>query len=284
MTQHTTQSQPQIIGIGTIANDGTGDNMRVAATKINTNFEDVYTAVNSITEFTLLPATTVTLGGVVVDGTSITVNSNGVISSTILGAGPGTSLPEPDGEVAVTGISPYFARQDHVHPDTYPGGIISLWYGDIGKIPSGWFLCDGTNGTPDLRDRFVIGAGGAHVPGGMGGHTDTTLVAHTHTATSLFTGEVLAAHTHGITDAGHNHEYLVSGDETPFASGTTNGLTNPIVTSIDTGNATTGITVNSSSAGTPAGTITTTVSSTGSSATGANLPPFYALAYIMSGF
>ena len=282
MTQHTTQNQPQIIGIGATANDGTGDNMRIAAEKINTNFTDVYTAVNSITEYTLLPATTAILGGVVVDGTSISVDSTGVISSTILGAGPGTDLPEPDGPVAITGVSPYFARQDHVHPECYPSGIISMWYGDIGTIPSGWVLCDGTMGTPDLRDRFVIGAGGVHVPHAMGGRVDSIVVDHSHTATSLFTGTTMGTHTHAITDPSHQHEYYISGDETPFASGSTNGLTNPGVTLTDTSSATTGISVNAKSAGKPAGIIETTISSTGGSATGSNLPPYYALAFIMS--
>lgn len=38
-------------------------------------------------------------------------------------------------------------------------GIICLWEGAIVDIPAGWQLCDGTNGTPDLRNKFVIGAG-----------------------------------------------------------------------------------------------------------------------------
>ncbi len=36
-------------------------------------------------------------------------------------------------------------------------GMITMWSGDITKIPPGWALCDGTNGTPDLRGRFVLG-------------------------------------------------------------------------------------------------------------------------------
>ena len=282
MTQHTTQNQPQIIGIGTIPNDGTGDNMRIAAEKINTNFNDVYTAVNSITEYTLPPATNSSLGGVVVDGTSIAVDVNGIISSTMLGAGPGTTLPEPDGPVAITGASPYFARQDHVHPDTYPSGIISMWYGDVGTIPTGWVLCDGTNGAPDLRDRFVVGAGGVYPVHGTGGRLDSIVVDHAHTATSLFTGSTMGAHTHAITDPSHQHEYYIAGDETPFSSGSVNGLTNPGVTLTDTDRATTGITINAKSAGKPSGVIATTVLATGESATGGNLPPYYALAYIMS--
>ena len=37
-----------------------------------------------------------------------------------------------------------------------PTGIISMWSGSIAKIPAGWALCDGSNGTPDLRDRFIV--------------------------------------------------------------------------------------------------------------------------------
>jgi hypothetical protein len=37
-------------------------------------------------------------------------------------------------------------------------GAILLWYGSVASIPSGWHLCDGMNGTPDLRDRFIVGA------------------------------------------------------------------------------------------------------------------------------
>ncbi len=39
-----------------------------------------------------------------------------------------------------------------------PKGVIVMWSGRIADIPPGWALCDGTNGTPDLRDRFIVGA------------------------------------------------------------------------------------------------------------------------------
>ena len=55
-------------------------------------------------------------------------------------------------------------------------GMIILWYGNTGNIPGGWVLCDGNNSTPDLRDRFVIGAGSAdHTPGSTGGSNSITL-------------------------------------------------------------------------------------------------------------
>ena len=55
-------------------------------------------------------------------------------------------------------------------------GMIILWYGNTGNIPGGWVLCDGNNSTPDLRDRFVIGAGNPdHTPGSTGGSNSVTL-------------------------------------------------------------------------------------------------------------
>ena len=63
-------------------------------------------------------------------------------------------------------------------------GLIMIWQGAIGAIPAGWQICDGTNGTPDLRDRFVVGAGTTYNPGDSGGSTqhqhDFTGDGHTH--------------------------------------------------------------------------------------------------------
>ena len=54
-------------------------------------------------------------------------------------------------------------------------GMIILWYGDTSNIPGGWVLCNGQNGTPDLRDRFVIGAGNNFSAGNTGGSNSITL-------------------------------------------------------------------------------------------------------------
>ena len=54
-------------------------------------------------------------------------------------------------------------------------GMILLWYGDTSNIPGGWVLCNGSNSTPDLRDRFVIGAGNNFTAGGTGGNNSVTL-------------------------------------------------------------------------------------------------------------
>ncbi|RIZ67103.1 MAG: hypothetical protein D0531_01295 [Methylococcales bacterium] len=142
-----------------------------------------------------------------------------------------------------------------------PTGLIAIWSGSIGSIPSGWVLCDGTNSTPDLRNSFILGAGNSYSVGQTGGSTDAIVVSHTHTATSV------------VTDAGHFH---APGSASNFwgnsafggsPSGSPVGAT--YGTSAQTANATTGITV------------ATTNASTGVSGTNANLPPYYALAFIM---
>lgn len=65
-----------------------------------------------------------------------------------------------------------------------PIGAILAWKGAIIDIPDGYLLCDGNNGTPDLRDRMIIGAGDTYAPDDTGG-----AVNHNHT----FTGD---GHTH----------------------------------------------------------------------------------------
>ena len=130
-----------------------------------------------------------------------------------------------------------------------PSGAIVMWSGSIATIPSGWYLCNGGNGTPDLRDQFVVGAGNAYAVGDTGGSANATLPTHTHTAS--------------VTDPGHTHGYYVG-----TTVGGRNGGAAPVAESpITMPTVTTGISVN--------------IGTTGSSATNANLPPYYALAYIM---
>jgi len=138
-----------------------------------------------------------------------------------------------------------------------PSGGIILWSGSTGSVPSGWYLCDGTNGTPDLRNSFIVGAGNTYAVGATGGSTDAIVVSHTHTATST------------VTDPGHAHtanSFIVftgAGQTYGAGGGKMNSGTGTFTES-----AATGITVS------------TTNASTGVSGTNANLPPYYALAYI----
>lgn len=68
----------------------------------------------------------------------------------------------------------------------FPSGGIIMWSGTAENIPSGWYLCNGENGTPNLQDRFIVGAGSSYAPGNTGGEERHTLSwnempAHSHT-------------------------------------------------------------------------------------------------------
>jgi len=133
-------------------------------------------------------------------------------------------------------------------------GMIILWSGSVGSVPSGWQLCNGQNGAPDLRDSFIVGAGNSYSVGQTGGTADAIVVAHTHTATST------------VTDPGHLHttNTFLQHTSGPYGVGGGSDWTN----GSGTNSTTTGVTV------------ATTNQSTGTSGTGQNLPPYYALAYI----
>ena len=147
-----------------------------------------------------------------------------------------------------------------------PSGIISMWSGTIATIPSGWYLCNGSNGTPDLREKFIVGASSdnlsiakTNITGSLtqtGGTKDAIVVSHTHTATS------------SVTDAGHYHNLTnVAGGTSGLGGTSTTTPGNQSIGHTDT--ATTGISVS------------TSIASAGSDGTNQNLPPYFALAFIM---
>ena len=63
--------------------------------------------------------------------------------------------------------------------EPFPTGIICMWSGAVASIPTGWLLCNGLNGTPDLTDKFIMGT--ATTPGQVGGSATHTHTAHTVT-------------------------------------------------------------------------------------------------------
>jgi len=156
---------------------------------------------------------------------------------------PGSSAVFPYSEGGVT----YNATLNQI----IPTGVIMMWSGSIASVPSGWALCNGANGTPNLQDRFIVGAGSSYGVSNTGGNADATLPYHTHS----------------ISDPGHGHDML-----TVLANGTWNGRNDDLAPGRggsnrngNTSSNATGISINAA----------------GSSATNANLPPYYALAYIM---
>lgn len=91
-----------------------------------------------------------------------------------------------------------------------PSGVILMWSGTADNIPTGWKLCDGSNGTPDLRDKFVLGASSTANPGSLGGASSATLTTteaggHTHTGVTgetTLTVAQMPKHTHGTAGTG----------------------------------------------------------------------------------
>lgn len=75
------------------------------------------------------------------------------------------------------------------------GGIVA-WFGSVANIPEGWALCDGNNETPDLRDKFVIGAGGIHTVDATGGSPNAIVVVHNHTVSGSSSSVNPPSHTH----------------------------------------------------------------------------------------
>ena len=142
-----------------------------------------------------------------------------------------------------------------------PAGVICMWSGSSAEIPAGWVLCDGSNNTPDLRGRFVVGAGGAYDVGDTGGADSVAL-----------TTAQMPSHSHGgsvsIAEAGeHAHTVSISTSYNTASGG--------VVGVGRSGSS------NTSSAGSHAHTATLSISNTGSGNAHENRPPYYALCYIM---
>jgi hypothetical protein len=199
------------------------------------------------------------------------------------------------GDVRVTGLITSGST------NIIPMGIIVMWSGSTSNVPSGWLLCNGTNGTPNLMDRFIVGAGSTYTTGGtgngIGGSNTVTLSvgnlpSHTHTVpdhTHTVPNHTHSTpdHTHSITDPGHNHTLGAYNYGVSVAGGGTYGNYTQVG---DTGSRTTGITINNGGGGTSggSGTLTSggsgTLTSGGGSGTAAAItiiPLYYALCYIM---
>jgi hypothetical protein len=201
----------------------------------------------------------------------------------------------------VTGLSAALAA---AATPQIPPGVIVMWSGALGSVPAGWALCDGTNGTPNLINRFVVGAGDLYVVGNSGGtnlKTQDTGIGGAHNHGGATSGTILSvgqlpAHAHAITDAGHVHGINDPGHVHQMATGgaTVNGgaVAQPVLTTPagPTGQATTGITIRTATTGivvqnTGSGEAHThpipTESAHSHPVTVDVRPPYFALAYIM---
>jgi microcystin-dependent protein len=180
--------------------------------------------------------------------------------------------------------------------DIFPAGMIVMWSGAISAVPLGWVLCDGTNGTPNLSGKFVIhadaDAGGTYNVGDIGGAATVALAegelpVHTHGFGTLSTASDGGHTPAGTTSSELNHTHsirLIGGDAGAGAGGLIGAIGN---NSITTGSATPNsvaahthtLTMDAVADHTHA--LSGATGSTGSGTAHENLPPYYALAYIM---
>ena len=217
----------------------------------------------------------------------INTNNPPVVGLTVAGAISGSGNGQIDGTLQVGTIATGTANNTSALVVTTSGlvqkiaaapvplGGIIMWSGAIANIPNGWTLCDdkGTlNGVvvPDLTDRFVVGAGDTYDVAGTGGYKDGQIIQHTHPVSS------------SVTDPGHRHviqhriDNSTTGNFLTLENTSDSNEGSFSDNSFDDGNlrstsSTTGITV-STTISNPAGS---------HAAANRNLPPYYALAFII---
>ncbi|MEZ0602933.1 hypothetical protein ACAX43_12380 [Paraburkholderia sp. IW21] len=174
-----------------------------------------------------------------------------------------------------------------------PIGTIKMWNGTatqaavVAAWGSNWALCDGTSGTPDLRNRFVIGAGSGYATGATGGTTTYTLSvanmpSHNHGVNDPGHAHGVSdpGHAHGVYDPGHAHNYAYrsgtapqSGSSTWCWVGDSTATTSASGTGIGIYGAGTGIGIYGSGTG-------VSIQYNGSGAAFTVIPPYYALVFV----
>lgn len=202
-------------------------------------------------------------------------NTSGAFTITIASLGGGTSkiLDTEFFEIVCDGVD------CDGNFGVLPTGSIMFWSGSVATIPVGWVLCDGSNGTPNLLDRFVAGAGSTYAVGATGGVTSVTLTqaqrpAHDHNFSGTTSSNGL--HSHNNVAGSHTHSY---GTPSGVGAAGTAGFSSNSTILAGTLSAFTGVTL--ANAGAHTHQITTTSTSVGGGESHENMPPYYALCYVM---
>jgi len=188
---------------------------------------------------------------------------DGLITTAKLAPNAVTSDRIADASVTTAELADQSVTMAKLGPDvrlSLPTGSVIMWSGDINAMPSDWQLCDGANGTPDLRNRFVVGAGAAYALGATGGADQVTL-----------TVDQMPSHSHALTiNSGGQHSHATHiEDDNGFEDGNNKGgadnTSGPgdIRTTEDGSHSHSG-----------------TIGATGGNQPFDNRPPYYALAFI----
>ena len=175
-------------------------------------------------------------------GSLITNASNNLASSDVylapsIGGNVGIGVDAPEEKLHVNGNVKATRYKLADGSDLLPVGTIVMWSGAINSIPSGWKLCDGTGTAPDLRDRFIVGAGSTYNSGNTGGANRVTIAiseipSHNHDKGTLnITNSGDHSHTTNAPKKGSKQVGQNSGNGEPAQShaaddGTISGLGN----------------------------------------------------------
>ena len=203
----------------------------------------------------------------------------------------------------INNVSPAVAGTDAVNLNQLnaylPVGTVLMYSGAVANIYSAfgpkWVLCNGQNGTPNLMDKFVIGAGNAYAPGATGGATSYTLSVanmpvHSHGINDPGHSHGVSdpGHSHGVNDPGHAHSYISpqfpSGGSNSYQNGPQNttwraeninwAATSASGTGISIGGSGSNIGIYGSGTG-------VSIQNSGSGQAINIIPPYYALCYVM---
>ena len=185
----------------------------------------------------------------------------------------------PNGRVDITGSLYVNGENISGSVPSVPTGAIMMWSGATNTIPSGWRLCDGGGGTPDLRNRFVVGAGSTYALAAKGGSANAIIPTHKHTGTVTVNTKTgldgtLTLINRGGSSGANSLMRARSGSVTTATSGQGSyGEGWRGESGSNSSKATFKLDHNHSGS--------VAIANTGSSATNANLPPYIALYYIM---
>ena len=229
----------QLNGTNPVSTDGLAqadDHMRLIKTTLTNTFANMAGAVNTThSELNTLTGYT----GTVADHNLLSGQAAAGVTNTNVGYLSGaTSNIQTQLDTLTTNLT----TTNNNLTSAVPTGMVMMWSGASNAIPTGYVLCDGSNSTPDLRDRFVVGAGNSYAVGNTGGASTVTLTA-----------AQMPSHTHTYSDLYVLQQALNPGIDIDF-------------------NATTWD---------PNGSRTGTTNSAGSGQAHENRPPYYALCYVM---
>jgi hypothetical protein len=202
------------------------------------------TAAGGLTAGNLTTLTNTTVNGALTLNKGLTVNNEEALLNKGLTVTGATAYVKSGLDVAGVatfrgGLNAVNSKVQEEGAALIPSGVIVMWHG--ATPPTGWALCDGTKGTPNLKGRFIVGYdGGGYGIGATGGEAFHTLTA-----------DEMPSHQHTYWDVRESDDWSGSGDSEPSGDG---------VQRRDT---------------------TRASAFTGGSKAHENRPPFYALAYIM---